>query len=298
MALSGILFSLTTAFCWAVVPLIYRRNMVGITFQEMNAVRAFGFTGTMALILFVTHPEAMTALPSAGILLLILGSTILGNLTGDVLYMKTIHQIGVSKAVAITSIYPLIVTTISVIWLHESVTLKILGGTVAIITGLNLLRKETSQAKSHSSSGKGFLLGVLTALCWGLSIPVTRWILLNTGLDSITLNYWRGIVFLPATWFVWSYRSVLGLHPVMRVFSLTPKNWLELNAAGAIALAIGGTFLTLALKMAPASIVTPITASSPLISTLLAVALLGEKVTRRQWLGVILIITGSTIINI
>lgn len=298
MALSGILFSLITAFCWAVVPLIYRRNMVGITFQEMNAVRAFGFTGTMALILLVTRPEAMTILPSTGILLLILGSTILGNLTGDVLYMKTIQEIGVSKTVAITSVYPLIVTAVSVIWLHESITVKTLAGTVAIIVGLNFLRKETGETSTlKGSSGKGFLMGMLTALCWGLSIPVTRWILLNTSLDSVTLNYWRGLIFLPATWFVWSYRSVLGLHPWKRVFTLTRRNWLELNSAGAIALAIGGTFLTLALKMAPASIVTPITASSPLISTLLAVVLLGEKVTHRQWLGVILIIIGSTIIN-
>ena len=138
----------------------------------------------------------------------------------------------------------------------------------------------------------------MTALCWGLSIPVTRWILVNGILDSVALNYWRSVIFLPATWFVWTYRSALGLHPLKRVFTLTRRNWLELNAAGAIALAIGGTFLTLALRMAPASIVTPITASSPLISTLLAVLLLGERVAGIQWMGVILIITGSAIINL
>ncbi len=300
MAITGILFALTTAFCWALVPLIYRRNMVGITFQEMNAVRAFGFTGTMILIVLATRPESLTALPSGGIFLLILGSTLLGNIIGDVLYMKTIHVLGVSKSVAITSIYPLIVTATSVLWLGESVTLKVLGGTLSIILGLNLLRRETGKdvQTSDGSSGKGFLLGVMTACCWGFSIPVTRWILLSGALDSVALNYWRSIVFLPVAWIVWTYRSALGLHPWKRVFTLTRKNWLELNAAGAIALAIGGTFLTLALKLAPASIVTPITASSPLISTMLAVLLLAEKVTGIQWVGVALIITGSTIINI
>ena len=153
MALTGVLFALTTAFCWAIVPLIYRRNMVGITFQEMNAVRAFGFTGTMVVIVLLTRPGALTELPPSGILLLIIGSTILGNLTGDVLYMKTIHEIGVSRAVAITSIYPLIVTAISVLWLCESVTPQILGGTLAIIFGLNLLRRETGKDTSAREVG-------------------------------------------------------------------------------------------------------------------------------------------------
>jgi drug/metabolite transporter (DMT)-like permease len=269
--------------------------MTGLSFPEVNAVRSFGYLGTM--ILFVLFQGKGITLMETYAFLLLTGSTLLGNVIGDVLYLSSIDKIGVGRAVAVTSTYPLVVTAFSAIWLKETVTVPILIGTVSVILGLNLLCKERGSGPEGNQTKKGFFLALATALCWGISIPMTRWLLLDTGLSSMDLNFWRAIIFLPSVWILWILRCRLGYHSPRRVARLPLRTWLELNAAGAIALALGGTFLAGALQRAPASVVTPITASSPLISTLLAIVLMGEKSTRRQWAGIVLIVVGSAVIS-
>ena len=293
----GIVLALTTALCWAIVPLIYRRNMGDLSFPEVNAIRSFGFVGAMVLLVLFQGTGMPPALRGPHFLLL-LAATLLGNVFGDVLYLSSIAKIGVGRAVAITSTYPLVVTVLSALWLGERITLPIAVGTVSVVAGLNLLRKGNDDDRGHLPEAKrGFLLALATALCWGLSIPVTRWLLLETDLSSMDLNFWRSLVFFPSVWALWLLRCRLGYHRPERILALKGRSWLALNGAGALALALGGTLLALALQRAPASVVTPITASSPLVSTLLAILFLGETSTRRQWAGIVLVVVGSAIIS-
>ncbi len=260
-------------------------------------MRSFGFLGTMVLLVLLQGRGLPVPLRGLNLLLLT-ASTLLGNVIGDTLYLSSIAKIGVGRAVAVTSIYPLVVTSLSALWLGEKITLPVLAGTVCVVLGLNLLRKESGADSSVGVETKtGFILALATALCWGLSIPVTRRLLLETGLSSQDLNFWRSLIFLPAVWTFWALRCLLGFHHPRRVLEITRRSWIELNIAGAIALALGGTFLALALQRAPASVVTPITASSPLISTLLAIFFLKENSTRRQWIGIVLVVIGSTIVS-
>lgn len=272
--------------------------MADLSFPEVNAIRSFGFVGTMVLLLVLQGKGMPPPLRGSHFLFFIV-STLLGNVIGDVFYLSSISKIGVGRAVAITSAYPLIVTAVSALLLGERITLPIVIGTIAVILGLNLLRKESLHERDKSSqTRRGLLLALATALCWGLSIPVTRWLLLETGLSSIDLSFWRSLIFFPSVWLLWLVRCRMGYHRPQRIFSLSRRSWLALNGAGALALALGGSLLGQALQRAPASVVTPITASSPLISTLLAIVLLGERSTRRQWAGIVLIVVGSTVVSL
>jgi len=70
----------------------------------------------------------------------------------------------------------------------------------------------------------------------------------------------------------------------------------ELVFVGMLSLAVAGVFVNLALEDAPASLVIPLTATSPLLSTLLAVIFFRESVTRGQWAGIFLIVVGSALV--
>ena len=51
------------------------------------------------------------------------------------------------------------------------------------------------------------------------------------------------------------------------------------------------------LQFAPASVVTPLTSTSPLLTTLFAVFVMGERLRRVQWIGTLLVVVGSAAVG-
>jgi len=205
---------------------------------------------------------------------------------------------GVSFAVAVTSTYPLVVIAVSAIWLRETISFLLLSGTVIIVLGLNLIRRGYSAGNIGPNLRKGFFLAIFAALLWGLSNPIIRWTILKTGVDSLTFNLWRSLAFLPLVWGTWLFRTFCRPVRETSLETVGIRRGLELVFVGALSLAIAGTFVNLALQDAPASLVTPLTATSPLLSTLLAVFFFRERVTGSQWWGIFLIVAGSALVSL
>ena len=61
-------------------------------------------------------------------------------------------------------------------------------------------------------------------------------------------------------------------------------------------LAVGLLFYYFALSEARVAIVVPLTATYPIVAVLLSYALLGERPSLAQWLGVILVVTGVALL--
>jgi len=296
LSTTAILFSFAAAFCWAVTPLIYRRNLGGITLYDLNALRSIGFIGAMILLALVFDPDVLLRIPSPTVIAGAAGVTLFTNLLGDVLYMASIDAMGVSFAVAVTSIYPLATIATSAVWLGEKISLPLITGAVTIILGLNLIRRGYSGTETGPNLRKGFFLAIIAAVLWGVSDTMIRWTILETNVDSLTFNLWRSLALLPLAWGAWLFNSLgnsEGRHP-LRMIGF--RRGAELVFVGMLSLAVAGTFVNLALQDAPASIVIPLTATSPLLSTLLAVFFFRERVIGLQWAGVFLIVVGSALV--
>jgi uncharacterized membrane protein len=76
------------------------------------------------------------------------------------------------------------------------------------------------------------------------------------------------------------------------------RTWLMLGVAGLIDLGLGGTLFLVSLTMVEASKAIPLSFTSPLFATILAFALLHEKVTWRVALGAALIVMGAWTITL
>ena len=296
MSISAILFSFAAAFCWAVAPLIYRRNLVGITLYDLNACRSIGFIGAMILLALVFDREVLLRIPSTAVIAAAAGVTLFTNLLGDVLYMASIDAMGVSFAVAVTSIYPLATIATSAAWLGEKISLPLVTGAVTIILGLNLIRRGYSGTGTGPNLRKGFFLAITAAVLWGVSDTMIRWTIMETNVDSLTFNLWRALAFLPLAWGAWLYKSLGRPEARNPLKTIGLHRGAELVFVGTLSLAIAGTFVNLALQDAPASLVIPLTATSPLLSTLLAVFFFRERVVGLQWAGVFLIVVGSALV--
>lgn len=292
----AILFSFAAAFCWAVAPLVYRRNFGGITLHELNAIRSIGFLGGMVCRALVFDPEVLWHIPSLTVIAGAAVVTLFANLLGDVLYMASIDAMGVSFAVAVTSTYPLATIVTSAIWLGETISLSLITGALTIILGLNLIRRGYSGTETGPNLRKGFSLAIIAAFLWGVSDTMIRWTIIETHVDSLTFNLWRAVAFIPLAWGTWLFRSPGRAKGKPLLAAIGFRRGTELALVGMLSLSVAGTFVNLALQEAPASVVIPLTATSPLLSTLLAVFFFRERVIGLQWAGVALIVAGSVLV--
>ncbi|MDO9509618.1 MAG: DMT family transporter [Thermovirgaceae bacterium] len=296
MSASAILFSFATALCWGIAPLIYRRNLGGLSPYDLNAVRSIGFTGGMVVLALIFNPDVLFRIPSTTVIASSAGIALLANLIGDFLYMASIEAMGVSFAVAVVSTFPLITIATSAIWLKEPLSVVLISGAVIIVLGLNFIRMGYSEREIGPSLRKGFFLAATAAFLWGLSDTMIRWTILETGVDSLTFNLWRSLAFLPLAWGTWIFKNFGKPAGKSLLETVGFRRGVELVFVGMLSLAIAGTFVNLALKDAPASLVIPLTATSPLLSTLLAVLFFRESVSRGQWAGIFLIVIGSALV--
>lgn len=72
---------------------------------------------------------------------------------------------------------------------------------------------------------------------------------------------------------------------------------LTIAAAGGLLGALGGIFMVIALKTGEASIVVPLTALYPLVTTLASYAILGEPLTTRKIAGLVLAIIAVILLS-
>lgn len=297
MTLFGILLGFITAFCWAVAPLLYKRGLDEMDRQEANFVRSIGFVGAMSLFAFFFFQDALH-FPSALQFWLLLAAVVLGNILGDGIYFASILNAGVNMAVSVTSAYPLVVTFVSYFALGENVTFWVVTGTLMILAGLYLLRRDNLLKEDPSPRpALGFLQAIIAAILWGIAIPISRWLLLHTDFNALSLTFWRSILFMASSFVVVAYRSISGQKSLKHLLDIPLRAHAYLVAAGAISLAFGGIAFMLALEFTPASIVTPITATSPFVTVLFAVLWLREPASATQWVGIVLIVLGSIVMG-
>lgn len=296
-----VVLCLLTAVCWAASPLLLKFGMRSADFFEINFVRAMGFAGVCVAWLLATDPAALIW-TQAPILLGAVGcNVLLGNILGDLLYFQALSDIGVSRSVAITSTYPLVAAGISAFWLGEPLTVPLLLGTVSIVGGLILLRLEgdSPEARDFPHPVRGFLGALTAGIFWGLGIPITKWLVAFQGVAPSTVNLWRSLVLLAFSGVLWMLpRKNISLGQRFRhLGEISPTGWLSILASGGVGLGVAGFMFISVLQFAPASVVTPLTSTSPLLTTLFAVFVMGERLRRVQWIGTLLVVVGSAAVG-
>jgi drug/metabolite transporter (DMT)-like permease len=131
----------------------------------------------------------------------------------------------------------------------------------------------------------GELASLATAILWTGS--ATFFTIASRRLGSVVLNRTR--LLLAVIFLVITHTILLG-SPLP--LDASPDRWLWLGLSGVIGLAIGDAMLFQAYVLIGARMGLLMLSTAPLISTLLAWALLGEQLLPIEWLGVLLTIAG------
>lgn len=283
----GALVATLTALFWALAATLYRRAVVGIedplATNWFRAPLALGFMATLSWGLGELS-EVLSLLQGGWGLAWILLATTLAIVLGDTLYMVALRDAGVSIGYPVGYVYPLYASLFAVALLGEQVTLGLAIGLALALTGIwaasfNPPRSLGDRRKVF----KGVLAAVAAGLCWGLGSVVYR--VAVYAVDPVNVNLVKlAYLIIVTSPFAWRGKLRVGRQALF--FALL---------GGLMGLGVGDWLFYVGLSMIGVARTVTLTTSSPLISLLLARALLHERAGLRQALGASLIVAGVSI---
>ncbi|MFH7860033.1 MAG: DMT family transporter, partial [Candidatus Aenigmatarchaeota archaeon] len=212
---------------------------------------------------------------------------------GDLIYMYSLDSIGVSRAVPISSIYPLFTIFFSFLFFNERISFIVFIGALIIILGIWILYKEekSNYSNDNKNDKKGYLAAILCAILWGLSISLMGEAL--KFLDSLIVNTLRTIVLSIIFIFLMFFNNIRR-----KIFNMKIKTCFILGLAGFIALGLGWISLSIGLILIGAAKAVPISSITPLFSLIIGKMFLKEKIGINIVIGAIMIFIGVIFINL
>lgn len=292
----GLFYCLAAAFIWGTTPLAFRRWGREIPPAKLVMLRSLGFcifgigAGWWAgASIFIFRWE----------LVLSVSCTMFGMSVADWLSATAINDIGTGKATAIGASYPVFTCLISVSLLNERLPLGAWSGIAMIFAGLAMLRPRYQDGSESTPQAmkRGFTLALIAAVFWSFSTVATK-IAMNTGvITSAALIFWKSLGVLLASWTMWIVNRQKN-HPSVPLLHTKPRPFVVLVVAGFLSLGFANVLASEAMIELPASLISPLTATSPVWASLSSMALFREAISRIQWLGILMVLCGGAVVNL
>jgi len=292
----GELAALGAALSWTVSAMLYRKALQHTKPISANILR-LSLTSAVLLpfLVAIGKLQILTSLPLK-ILVLATISGMVGLGVGDTSYMISLKLIGVARAVPLTCTYPLFNLLWATFLLGEHVMLPVVLGALIIVLGIWLLSHADETGATGAGKNiliKGIVAALATAVLWSVSITMMNVAVLEASdLDhALVINTVRaaGVAV-----------SLLALSPLLdRKLSFLKaelRTVTVLIAGGVVALGLGWFLLTYSFVQTYESRAVPISSTTPLFSTLVGFVFLREKVTWRNALGSVIIVSGIFLI--
>lgn len=304
--LLGTLLALFAAFCWGVGASLYKLVLK----SEHSLLLTITIRGSIAVpfiaivTFFVNGFYSLAILFSPEVLPLLIFSSIFVGF-GDLLFFGSLQRIEVTKAMPVASIYPLFTAILLIAFGLETISSVVFIGIIILLVGLGFLAQENRPSSSNLESQEGIKVGmlfaVLAALLWSFAIYTLR-LLLDYEIDVFSLATIRfGILTLlfGVLWIINTfYRHQRGIIDPASLSQMTRKVGFVLGLGGIISWGIGAISFFSSIEMIGAGRATPISSINPLISVIIGVFILKEKLAPLQAVGILLIIFGSIFVSI
>lgn len=252
---------------------------------DMTVYRNVSFILTLSPLLLFTSGAHILAIFRHWPQLLLMGFAAVLALWGMFFAFRSL-PIGIATSVRSATV-AVFITTLSYIFFQELISFKAamliilaIGGTVFLSTQKNHM------THLNEKTVLGFVVLLLTAIPSALSVFVASWLARQPGVDPFVAGYfWEVSIGLAAVISV-TLRSIL----LKKRFQ-----WIGPKDAGKVALAawptlIGTGAYTLAVTQGPIAIVWAIGLASSVVATLVAHFFFREKLTLKQWMGIVVVL--------
>lgn len=286
-AASAIIFGIGTIF-------------IRIGTQQVSAVVvtviSVGVSALLALTLALSFDaEEMANLDGETLLWLLLQGTLAYPL-GRLLNYTAISMVGAARASPIFSISPVLAFGLAMLFLEERPTEMVIMGTPIMAFGLALVVRagimSSAALEGVVTNRAGFLFAIGSALAFGGVAVVGRLIVSTYAPAFVTAACAMSFGFVMLT--------AMGHRRIVPGFRRSPRKYLWVCVLAGLFQGAGALLLYASLSQAPATVVTPIYSSSPLLILLLSHIFLQrlEAVNLGLVLGTILSVAGVALVVI
>jgi DME family drug/metabolite transporter len=243
-----------------------------------------GFTSIGFLIFMLLNGSFLESLEAldASLLFWLFVSGFFAFFLGDVLYLAALNEIGVSRAVPISSTYPLFVALLAFLIYREEVGAHLILGTIVILIAIKIISEEEGDGAVKSK--KGLFLALSAAVCWSISITILEY--LTNFLPSEAVAGFRFVIA-----FLLVSAVVKG-----RGFNFNRSSALWIGFGGMIVLVTSNYTFVEAIRMIGSAKVAPVSSTYPVISAFFASVFLRERLTFKIVFGTILSVIGVLIV--
>ncbi len=277
-AVAGVALAVAAAVAFSTASVFIKVSLADIRSPPLiNGLRAVFASAAYAplLVLIGLKPLSVESLT------LLVASSLIGPGLGDVSFISSIDRLGAGPATVIAYQYILIAQALNVIILHDYRGLIAIYLTPIALLGMYLMVSE----EGFKANACGITLAYVAALSWAVS----------TIMVSELVNHYLIPPEEVAGLRVWVLAPLLTAVGVRHWGSITRRAAGILAASGVISYFAGFIMFTTSLKVLGVMIPSLATALSPMLTQVMTVKLLGERLTPRKVIGSALIIASLVI---
>lgn len=283
--ISGELYALSAAICWSVAAVFYKKG-IGAGAIPAVLIRTF-FAMLFLAVLFLITRGGHFDFTFLGFLFLNIGG-LFRLILGGAAYMKGLENISVSRFIPILFTFPLLTILLSALLLKETIREEVVIGTILIVGGIWILSRGKS-TMGEKNIKLGVSVAVLAAFLYSFSIVATK-----TGLKDVD-PFQSALISMPVPLFLlYLYYSINK--GAMTVFKFKKEAYILLGLGGIVGMGFGSYFFFVSLTKIGAAKATGLAAITPVLSSLIALFTLKEKLNAALVLGTCATIVGIWII--
>ena len=284
--------ALMAALAWASAVILFRKSG-----ETVHPVALNLFKNSLAFVLFLTTALVMgdTLLRQTALndYLLLIVSGIIGVGISDTMFFTSLNRLGAGLSAIVDCLYSPFIIGLSVLFLSEVLNgLQIIGVVVIISAVLSATQFKSLSEVGRSNLIWGLFWGVLAMAAMAVSIVMIKPLLERSPLLWVTeIRLLGGIIALVVILMVYPKRRA-----VIRTL-ISSRGWLY-TLSGSLVGAYLATLLWLAgMKYTQASIAAALNQTSNVLVFIMAALLLGERITSRRLLGIIMGVSGSFMVT-
>jgi len=288
----GVVYALCAAVFWGTSPVLVKR---GLTCADVSAATLYQ-QATILLTLFVSaliEGDLFAGKIPVEAVLVFVATGVVGAYMGRTLFVKSVDQIGASRAQSLNNSSPLITVLLAAVALGERLSFAVLLGVMLIISGVFFVTHGDAAPGENRPSRRITLAAALATICYGI-VPVLKKIGTDHGGPPVL-----GALVMHATGLV-LLMTLGNLLKIERKWQRIPGKSLASFVSAGFLYAIGSIFTLKALVHAPASVVAPIWSAQPIVSFFLAKTTLKgiEEVTFRDGAAAALVVLGVLVLRL
>ena len=287
---TGVLYALIAGLLWGTSPVLVKRGLAHSNVSAATLIQQATILLTL-LVAALLAGDLFAGNISRLALSVFCATGVVGAYLGRTLFVKSVDQIGASRAQSLNNSSPLVTVLLAELFLGEPLTLTVVAGVILIISGVFFVTDP--ETKSNGTSRRAITLpSVLAIICYGV-VPVLKKFGTENGGTPV-----MGALVMHATGLLLLLTVGSLLKIELKWERIAPQSLTCFIAAGML-YAIGSIMTLKALVYAPASIAAPIWSAQPIVSFLLAkVTLKGiEEVTFKDGIAAVLVVLGVLVLR-